>query len=119
MNQWRSAYYAGRGSKKNGTQSRVWARQFGAVLAMDEPLSAYAGLAVPVLLIAGTTGPLPARRVTELLGRAFGEEKLRVIPWGGTHGADHPARQGESAHHRAFGGSPDLLILFFGADSCL
>jgi len=83
MNQWRSAYYAGRGSKKNGTQSRVWARQFGAVLAMDEPLSAYAGLAVPVLLIAGTTGPLPARRVTELLGRAFGNAKLRVIPGAG------------------------------------
>ena len=59
------------------------ALEFGAVLAMDEPLSAYAGLAVPVLLIAGTTGPLPARRVTELLGRAFGKEKLRVIPWAG------------------------------------
>jgi len=34
-------------------------------------------------VIAGTTGPLPARRVTELLGRAFGKEKLRVIPWAG------------------------------------
>ncbi|HUG81743.1 MAG TPA: alpha/beta hydrolase, partial [Bryobacterales bacterium] len=59
------------------------ALEFGAVMAMDEPLSAYANLPVPVLLTAGTTGPLPARRVAEVLGRAFGEASLRVIPGAG------------------------------------
>lgn len=59
------------------------ALEFGTVLTLDEPLSAYSDLSVPVLLTAGTTGPLPARRVAEVLGQAFGEGSLRVIAGAG------------------------------------
>ena len=52
---------------------------FTALFAASDPLSAYGDLEMPMRVTSGNTGPLPARRVAELLGRAKGDGVLRVI----------------------------------------
>ena len=52
---------------------------FAALFAIQDPLGAYCDLRVAAHLTAGNRGPLPAQRVAELLGSAFGEETLEVI----------------------------------------
>lgn len=52
---------------------------FTALFAASDPLSAYGDLKMPMRVTSGNTGPLPARRVAELLGRARGDGALRII----------------------------------------
>ena len=52
---------------------------FTALFAASDPLSAYGDLKVPMRVTSGNTGPRPARRVAELLGRARGDGALRII----------------------------------------
>lgn len=54
--------------------------EFDAILRTPYRLSDYASLPMPVLLMAGTTGRSAGRRITELLGSAFGEGALRLLP---------------------------------------
>ena len=49
---------------------------FTAVFGLDDPLLAYADLSVPTLVTTGTTGPMPARRVAEVLARVLGEANV-------------------------------------------
>jgi pimeloyl-ACP methyl ester carboxylesterase len=52
---------------------------FTALFGASDSLSAYAKLTTPVRVTAGATSPSPARRVAELLGRAFGDGSLHVL----------------------------------------
>ncbi len=81
-------YWSGRGSwdeipEKRRPSMAAAARKaildFEALFAIQNPLADYRDFGVPARLTAGNRGPLPARRVAELLGSAFGQGSLAII----------------------------------------
>jgi pimeloyl-ACP methyl ester carboxylesterase len=62
------------------------ARQWEAIFADPALLADYAGLHVPTVLLSGDRGPLPARRVSELLAGVLPEAVLTVIAGAGHMG---------------------------------
>jgi pimeloyl-ACP methyl ester carboxylesterase len=78
------------------------ARQWEAIFADPTPLTEYGGLGVPTLLLSGDRGPVPARRVTELLAGTLPDAVHAVIAGAGhmspmTHAATVNAAPGPAS----------------------
>jgi pimeloyl-ACP methyl ester carboxylesterase len=89
------AWDALRNDARNEFRRVGWVIREGVRTLMQDrtPLSAYADLAVPTLLVSGEHSPLPARRVTDRLAQVMPHARRVVVPGIGhlglvTHGGD-------------------------------